>query len=156
MEKYITAVLSFAAISFLASLLFPSENVKTKKTFTFALALLFLCVLLRPLSAFSELSFSLEEWKTGDLSDIIEDAEGETLREVEKAVAAGIEADLASRFSLRAESVSVTLTLAVEEKELRITSLLITLASPTVDGIAVRDYARKNYEENCEVKMSGK
>jgi hypothetical protein len=156
MEQYVTAVLAFAAISFLCSLLFPSESVKTKKAFTFALALLFLTVLLRPLSSISEFSFSLEELKTGDLSDIIEDAEGETMQEIAKAVAAGIEADLESRFSLPRGAIVAAPVLAVEEKELRITSLTITLFSPSADGIAIRDYARKNYTPNCEVKTNAK
>ena len=151
MQSYVTTVLTFAAITFLASLLFPSGNERTKKAFSLALSLLFLVILLRPLSALSDFSFSLEELKAGDLSDVIEEAEGETLREVALAVGAGIACDLEARFSLARGSVVATPTLAVVENELCITSLTLSLRSAAIDGIAIRDFARKNYTENCEV-----
>ena len=156
MQQYALTILSFAAIAFLANLLFPSENEKLKKPFTLALALLFFVVLLRPLATLADFSLSQEDFKTGDLSSIIEEAEGETMEKIEGAVGKGIASDSESRFSLPPGSVSASPTLVLTENELTVTRLTVAVAYAGVDGIAIRDYVRKNYTENCEVTTGGR
>lgn len=157
MQDYITSILALAALSFLCSLLFPTGEGKSKKTFEFVLALIFLTVLVRPLSLLSDFSPSLDGLGGVDIRDIIEEAEGETMTALEAAVGEGIAADIASRFSLPPAAVSAKATLTVTDGELIVTSLSLSFGAGTMhaDHMAVRDYARKTYTQNCEVQIHG-
>lgn len=157
MQDYTTAILALAAVSFLCSLLFPTGEGKNKKIFEFVLALISLTVLVRPLSSLSDFSFSFDGLVDTDIRDIISDAEGETMAALEEAVGEGIATDIASRFSLPPTAVSARATLAVTDGELTVRALSLSFGAGALhaDHMAVRDYARKTYTQNCEVQIHG-
>jgi hypothetical protein len=153
MGEYTRAVLALAAISLVAVLLFPAQNEKSKRAFALALSLIALVILARPLATLSEYSFAMPELESGEIADLIENAEGETYLAVAEAVGEGIALDIASRFALPREALSVVCTLALTEGELTVAQMTVTLARGALhaDHIAIRDYARKTYTQNCEV-----
>lgn len=156
MQEYIRAILALGAVSLPVSLLFPDGG-KNKRAFTLALSVIALAVMARPLSVLSELSFSLALPERGEIGEIIADAEGNTLAAVEEAVGRGIALDIESRFALPAGSVEARASLDVTVEEMTVRELLLTLGREAVyaDHMAIREYARKNYTQNCEVRVDG-
>lgn len=157
MQEYIRAILALASVSLLATLLFPDGAQKNKRAFELALSVIALSIIARPLTTLSEFSFSVKAPEIGDVSDIIADAEGATLAAVGEAVGEGIALDIVSRFALPEGSVRARVSLDVTDGEMTVAALSLTLSREALyaDHIAIRDYARKTYIQNCEVKTDG-
>ena len=157
MQEYIRAILALGAVSLVCALLFPGGAQKNKSAFELALAIIALSILARPLATVREFSFSFEMPDMGGIGEIIEGAEGETMAAVAEAVGEGIAADITDRFSLPKESVRAEVTLSVADGEMTVDALVISLGRGAIhaDHIAIRDYARRTYTQNCEVKTDG-
>ena len=157
MGDYLRALLLAACITVLAELLLPQKNERMRRLLEFALSLLVLLVICRPLVDRP----SLDGWLP-DLDASYPTYEGEILTEetrsaMEAAVARGIAADLSQRYGLRSEAVRAVATLCLQDGELAISSLTIYVSreGALLDLYEVQDYATRAYQTDCEVRIDG-
>ena len=157
MKEYIQTILLAGGISALAALLLPEKNERLRRAVEFGIALFVLVVLCRPLAAMGELSDLLPDWQYPGADLTAPGYTDETWEKMEQAVAAGVAADIADKYDLRAADVRATVTLKLEGKELTVSSLTLSFsgAARAADLVAVRAYAQKTYQTQCEVKIDG-
>lgn len=157
MQEYLRSLLAAAAIAALASLLLPEKEARMKRLLEFGISLLVLTVLCQPLVHIGSLSDALQNIRMPGLSTFWEEKDPDTWAAMERAVGQGIESDLASQYALPAACFSADVVLAQEGEELKISALTLTLRGEgrLLDLYAVRDYASRTYQTNCEVTEDG-
>ena len=157
MQDYLRSLLLVAAVSVLAGLLLPEKNERMKRLLEFALALLVLTVVCRPLSEIDLFTVVPDGIRFPAGDGVLNGADDDTRAAVEQAVADGIEADLATRYHLPTACFSAEVSLHFNGKELTISSLTLRIRGEgrLLDLYAVRDYAARAYQTNCEVIADG-
>lgn len=157
MQDYLRSLLAAAAIAALASLLLPEKEARMKRLLEFGISLLVLTVLCRPLAHIGDLSSALGAIDWPGASDAVGTEDPDTWAAIEGGVARGIESDLAARYALPADCFSARVTLVREGEELKISTLRLTVRGEgrLLDLYAVREYATRTYQTNCEVTEDG-
>ncbi len=156
MQQYFSSLLLVSIVAAVATLLFPEKNERLRRFFEFGVALLLLAVICRPLSALGDLSFSPDKIFPSDIEEVTGNSEA-LLSEMAAAVAQGIEGDLAAEYRFSSDCIKATVSLEIEENEVRITtlSLRLTGAALLADSYELRDFARTRYQVKGEVSVYG-
>ncbi len=156
MQDYVQAILLTVAVASLASLLLPDKNERLSRAVQLGISLFVLAVVCRPLGAIGELGDLLPPLDFEE-SVLSPDTSGETWAQMEAVVGDGIVKDLCARYDLSEEDVRAEATLLLAEKELTVSSLLLTFSGKArlADITRIRAYAQKTYTVNCEVRLDG-
>ena len=156
MQEYVQSLLLTVAVASLASFLLPEKNERLSRALQLGISLFVLAVVCRPIGAIGELGDLLPPLDF-DESVLTPDTSGETWREMESAVGEGIVKDLCARYDLSEDDVRASVTLLLADKELTVSSLLLTFSGKArlADITRIRAYAQKTYTVNCEVRLDG-
>ena len=157
MQEYLRSLLLVASVAVLAGLLLPEKNERMKRLLEFGISLLVLTVICRPLADIGSFSAVLDGIRFPNDSYDTSTPDETTQAAMEQAVAAGIEADLATRYAIPATCFSARVRLSLVGEELTISSLTLTVRGEgkLLDLYAVRSYAARAYQTDCEVISDG-
>lgn len=157
MQDYLRSLLLVGAIAALAGLLLPEKNDRLRRLLEFGLSLLVLVAVCRPLAGgappsdfFGALQFPSADYVGEGLSP-------DTQAAMERAVGDGIVQDIATRYGIPPACIRAEVRLSLVGGELTVSSLTLTFSGEgrLLDLYAVRQYAARAYQTNCEVKTDG-
>ena len=153
MQAYLRTVLLVAAIALLAGLLLPEKNERMRRVLELGISLLVLTVICRPLANAGHILALLDSIRFPSSSLSVGEMDADTLSAMEEAVGKGIESDLSARYSVPASCFTAKVRLLLTDQELTVSSLSLIVSGEgrLLDLYAVRDYAARAYQTNCEV-----
>lgn len=157
MDAWITPLVLAAVLAALCPFLLPEGGKRLTRVTEFAVSLVTLAVLFRPLSAALP---ALADLRPGDLFPSVTPegsaVDPDTWDTVTAAVNAGIEADLSARFRPLAGHVRAEADVRYADGELAVTALSLTVsgAGRTVDLVTLKEYAEEAYACPCRIGVT--
>ena len=158
MKDYLISVILVSAVTAIASVILPDGKGRLREQVDLVLALILLSVIIIPFGRADTFAQSIGDALSGIFESdnvYVEEEDGWLMSKREEAFEEAICREVADKFSLPSDGVSVDGTLVLAEGEIHVSSLTISLSglAATSDNKAIKKYLSALCGVECEVVL---